>query len=140
MAVTREQMDQKMEEHFGFEVRDDIEGVLSTLTPDAVHDIVGWPSGPSHDHESIRRFYEAMYSDLAEGQVTGIRRLYGDGFLIDESLWKGVAVGAPFGVEGRGRPLQFRLLHVVEFTESGQMRSEQVWVDMAAIIRQLPKE
>ena len=140
MGVTRQQMDQKIDEHFGFEARDDVEGVLSTLTEDAVHDIVGWPTGPSRDHKAMRRFYETMYSDLAEGKITCIRRLYGDSFLVDESLWEGVAVGAPFGVEGKGRPLKFRLLHVVEYADSGQMKSEQVWVDLAAIIQQLPKE
>lgn len=140
MSITPQQMDQKMDEHFGYEMRDDVEGVLSTLAPDPVHDIVGWPHGPSRDHEAIRRFYETMYSDLSEGKVTCIRRLYGDNFLVDESLWEGVAPGRPFGIEGRGRPLKFRLLHVVEYTDSGQMQSEQVWVDLSAIIQQLPKE
>ena len=32
MSVTREQMDRKMDEHFGYEARDDIPGVLATLT------------------------------------------------------------------------------------------------------------
>jgi hypothetical protein len=39
-------MDLKIDEHFGFEARDDVEGVLTTLAPDVEHDIVGWPSGP----------------------------------------------------------------------------------------------
>jgi len=68
-----------------------------------------------------------------------LRRLYGDGFLIDESLWQGHAPGRPFGLEGRGRPLDFRLLHVVEFTETGQIQKEQVWIDLAAILQQLPQ-
>jgi hypothetical protein len=48
-------------------------------------------------------------------------------------------VGRPFGLEGRGRPLEFRLLHVVEFSEDGQIQREAVWTDMAAMIRQLPQ-
>lgn len=68
-----------------------------------------------------------------------VRRLYGDGFLIDESLWQGHAPGRPFGLEGQGRPLDFRLLHVVEFTETGQIQKEQVWIDLAAILQQLPQ-
>lgn len=39
--LTREMMDSKLDEHFGFEARDDVEGVLSTLTDDVEHDIVG---------------------------------------------------------------------------------------------------
>ena len=45
MPLTPQQMDAKMDEHFAFEGRDDVEGVLATLTSDAEHDIVGWPPG-----------------------------------------------------------------------------------------------
>lgn len=133
-------MDQKIDEHFGYEARDDVNGVLATLAPDATHDIVGWPSGPTHGREGARPFYEALFADLEEGKVTTIKRLYGDGFLIDESFWEGRAPGRPFGLDGRGRPLSFRLLHVVEFTKTGQLQREQVWVDLAAIIKQLPQD
>lgn len=140
MSPTREQMDQKIDEHFAFEARDDVEGVLSTLAPDVVHDIVGWPAGPTYGRENARPFYEALFDDLDEGKVTCTKRLYGDGFLVDESVWEGKAPGRPFGVEGKGRPLRFRLLHVIEFTEEGQIQRENVWVDLAAIIRQLPQD
>jgi hypothetical protein len=64
-------------------------------------------------------------------------------FMAATSSWMnhcGVALphGRPFGVEGRGRPLEFRLLHVMEFSERGEISRENVWVDMAAILRQLP--
>jgi hypothetical protein len=140
MALTPEEMDRKIDEHFGFEARDDVEGVLATLAPDVVHDIVGWPSGPTCGRENARPFYEALFADLAEGEVTCTKRLYGDGFLVDESVWKGKAPGRPFGIEGKGRPLRFRLLHVIEFSERGQIQRENVWVDLAAIIQQLPQD
>jgi predicted ester cyclase len=140
MAMTREEMDRKIDEHFGFEAQDDVEGVLATLSPDAEHDIVGWPAGPTHGREGARAFYETMFADLAESKVEPLRRLYGDDFLIDESLWRGNAPGKPFGLEGKGRPLKFRLLHVIEFGDNGDMKREQVWVDLAAIIRQLPQD
>jgi hypothetical protein len=43
-------------------------------------------------------------------------------------------------LDGRGRPLEFRLLHILEFTEAGDIQRENVWVDLAAIIRQLPQD
>ncbi len=132
-------MDQKIDEHFGFEARDDVEGVLTTLAPDVTHDIVGFPAGPTHGRENARPFYETLFADLEKGKVTCTRRLYGDNFLVDESVWEGKAPGRPFGIEGKGRPLQFRLLHVIEFTEDGQIQRENVWVDLAAIIQQLPQ-
>lgn len=139
MALTRAEMDQKLDEHFAFEARDDVEGVLATLAPDVVHDIVGWPTGPTHGREAARPFYEALFADLSDGRVESLRRLYGDGFLVDESLWQGKAAGRPFGLEGRDRPLEFRLLHVIEFAGNGDIARENVWIDMAAVLRQLPQ-
>lgn len=140
MALTPAQMDRKIDEHFGFEATDNVEGVLATLAPDAVHDIVGWPTGPTHGRDNARPFYETMFADLADGKVTPLKRLYGENFLVDESLWEGTAPGRPFGLEGRGRPLRFRLLHVIEFSPAGQIQRENVWVDMAAMIQQLPQD
>lgn len=140
MSLTPAEMDRKIDEHFGFEAADNVEGVLATLAPDATHDIVGYPTGPTHGREAARGFYETMFADLADGSVSSIKRLYGHNFLIDESMWSGRAPGKPFGLDGRNRPLKFRLLHVIEFSDDGQIRREQVWFDMAAIIQQLPQD
>ena len=140
MPLTPQQMDRTIEEHFGFEAADDVEGVLATLAPDATHDIVGYPTGPTRGRANARGFYERMFADLAESKVSVIKRLYGENFMVDESLWVGRAPGRPFGLEGRNRPLRFRILHVVEFTADGQIQREQVWLDVAAIIQQLPQD
>jgi hypothetical protein len=139
MALTREQMDRKIDEHFGFEARDDVEGVLATLAHDAEHDIVGWPSGPTHGRAAARAFYETLFVDLADGKVDCVKRLYGPNFLIDESIWRGKAPGRPFGLEGKNRPLEFRLLHIIEFAGGGDIKRENVWIDLAAVLRQLPQ-
>ena len=135
--LTPGMMDAKLDEHFGYEARDDVEGVLATLTDDVEHDIVGWPAGPSRGPAEARAFYESLFTDLADGKVRTVRRLYGENFLVDESIWSGRAVGRPFGFEGRGRPLEFRLLHVLEFAEDGRIKRENVWLDSAAIAQQL---
>jgi uncharacterized protein len=140
MALTRAAMDRKLDEHFDFEARDDVEGVLATLASDAEHDIVGSPGGPTLGREGARAFYEGLFKDLSESQVETKRRLYGEDFLVDESLWRGRAPGTPFGLEGRDRPLEFRLLHVVEFAENGDIKRENVWIDFAAILQQLPQD
>lgn len=137
MKLTTQQMDQKIDEHFGFEAKDDVAGVLATLAPGATHDIVGNPTGPTQDRGDIRAFYEGLFGDLSESSVQPLRRLYGENFMVDESLWSGRAPGRPFGIEGRNRPLSFRLLHVVEFSQDGQIQKEQVWFDMMAVFNQL---
>ncbi|MDO8288783.1 MAG: ester cyclase [Parvibaculum sp.] len=140
MPLSRAEMDAKIDEHFAYEANDNVAGVLATLTPDVEHDIVGWPSGPAHGREGARGFYEALFADLADGHVTTQRRLYGADFLVDESLWSGRAPGRPFGIEGRNRPLSFRLLHIIEFAGNGDIARENVWVDLAGIIQQLPAQ
>ncbi|BBK39012.1 hypothetical protein STAQ_40900 [Allostella sp. ATCC 35155] len=138
--MTRDEMDRMIDAHFGFEAADDVDGVLATLAPDVEHDIVGWPSGPTRGREAARPFYEALFADLSESRVVGVKRLYGDRFLVDEAVWSGRAPGRPFGLEGRNRPLEFRLLHVVEFADGGGIARENVWIDLAAIQRQLPQD
>jgi hypothetical protein len=140
MSLAPAEMDRRIDEHFGFEARDDVEGVLRTFAPDVEHDIVGWPGGPTRGPDAARPFYEALFAALAEGEVRCVRRLHGENFMVDESVWSGVAPGRPFGLEGRGRPLAFRLLHVVEFAETGAIRRENVWVDLAAILQQPPQD
>lgn len=140
MPLTPAQMDRKIDEHFGFEAADNIDGVVATLAVDAVHDIVGYPTGPTRGRENARAFYRQMFADLAESKVEVIKRLYGEHFMIDESMWEGRAAGKPFGLDGRNRPLKFRILHLLEFTADGQIQREQVWMDMAAIIQQLPQD
>jgi hypothetical protein len=60
--------------------------------------------------------------------------------LVDESVWRGRAPGRPFGLTGKDRPLEFRLLHVIEFATNGDIKRENVWVDLAAIMQQLPQD
>lgn len=139
MAMTRAEMDRRMDEHFRFEATDNIEGVLKTLAPDVEHDVVGWPTGPAHGRDAAKPFYDALFADLSDGKVECLRRFYGEDFLVDESLWKGRAPGRPFGLEGRDRRLEFRLLHVIEFAANGDIKRENVWVDLASIMQQLPQ-
>lgn len=140
MALTRAEMDKRLDEHFDYEARDDVDGVLATLAPDVEHDVVGSPLGPTHGRDGARPFYEGLFSDLSEGSVETVRRLYGDDFLVDESVWRGRAPGTPFGLAGKNRPLEFRLLHVIEFADGGDIQRENVWIDLAAIINQLPQD
>ena len=47
--LTREQIDQIINEHFGYEARKDIDGVVGTLTEDVDHDVVGFPGSQVKD-------------------------------------------------------------------------------------------
>jgi predicted ester cyclase len=137
MPLTPEQMDRLLDSHFRFEATDDVSGVLGTLAESVEHDVVGWPLGASQGREAARRFYEQTFADLSNSRVRSLSRRYGRNFVVDESVWSGRAVGRPFGIEGCGRPLSFRMLHALDFTEDGQIARENVWLDFAAILAQL---
>jgi predicted ester cyclase len=134
---TRSTMDRAIDEHFRYEGRDDVQGVLNTLSDDVDHDVVGSPTGPLRGKAQARAFYERLFADLEQESVTSRRRYYGNDFVVDESLWRGTAVGDPLGFPGRNRPLAFRILHIFEFDDNGVIRRENVWMDTAAIAAQL---
>lgn len=133
----RDACDRMIDRHFRFEAEDDVDGVLGTLAEDVEHEIVGAPSGPLRGREAARGFYRALFADLSGEKVTSVRRYYGEHFVVDESLWEGRATGAPFGIPGHGRRLVFRLLHLFDLAPDGRIVREQVWLDHAAIVRQL---
>ena len=69
-----------------------------------------------------------------------MKRLYGDNFMVDESLWSGRAPGKPFGMEGVTGRWSSACCTWSSSAEGGDIKRENVWVDLAAIIRQLPQD
>ena len=137
MGMTREQMDALVNEHFGYEAADDVDGVLGTLADEAEHEVIPSPLGPLTDLGQMRSYYEMLFGALKGKGVTPLRRLYGDDFLIDETLWHGrIEDGHPFLCDGQSGDVSFRLLHVFEIRD-GKISREQVWCDLAAIQQQL---
>jgi hypothetical protein len=137
MSMTREQMDRLVDEHFNYEATDDVDGVMSTMCGDAEHELIPSPVGTLTDPAKIRSFYEMLFTDLQGEGVTPLRRLYGEDFLIDETLWHGyIADGRPFLCNGKSGNVSFRLLHIFEIRD-GKIGREQVWCDLAAIQQQL---
>lgn len=93
--------------------------------------------GEQTDKAGIRAFYEMLFADLKGEGVTPLRRLYGEDFVVDETLWHGHVVdGRPFLMNGMSGKVSFRLLHVFELRD-GKISREQVWCDLAALQRQL---
>jgi ketosteroid isomerase-like protein len=137
MSMTREQMDQLVNEHFGFEATDDVEGVVGTLSDDAEHEVIPSPVGALTNPAKMRSYYEMLFASIKGESVTPLRRLYGEDFLVDETLWHGfVEDGRPFLCDGKSGKVSFRLLHVFEMRDD-KITREQVWCDLGAIQQQL---
>ena len=137
MGMSREQMDRAVNEHFGYEAADDLDGVMASLADDVEHEIVPSPVGAQTDKAGIRAYYATLFKALKGDGVTPIKRYYGEDFLIDETLWNGeIFDGGPFLCDGRSGKASFRLLHIFEFRDD-KISREQAWCDLAAIQRQL---
>lgn len=137
MNPSRETVDRLIDTHFQYEATDDVDGVVGSLTPGAEHHVVPSPFGITTDRARIRELYTTLFADLRGEAVTPVRRLYGDGFVVDESIWKGrIEDGRLFGCPGKKGDVSFRLLHVFEFAEN-KISRENVWCDLSAIQQQL---
>ena len=134
--LTREEMDRIINEHFGYEAQDDVDGVVSTLTEDVEHDVVGSPGSQIKGREAARKYYQGLFPNLKGESVRPLRRYYGDDFMIDETMWTGHVVGQMLGAPGREGRASFRILHLLEFRD-GKISRENVWMDLASVMKQL---
>ena len=137
MGATPAELDRILQEHFEYEARDDVDGVVNTLADEVEHEVVPSPVGAQTDKDGIRSYYEMLFASIQGESAEPLRRYYGDDFVIDETLWRGhVKDGRPFLCDGKSGPVSFRLLHVFE-VKGGKIAREQVWCDLAAIQQQL---
>ena len=137
MTMTPAQLDEIINRHFLFEATDNVDAVMDSLADTVEHEVVPSPVGANTDKSRIRDFYTMLFSSVNGEGVTPIRRLYGDNFVIDETMWHGrINDGKPFLCDGKSGPVSFRLLHVFE-VKDGKITREQAWCDLAAIQRQL---
>lgn len=137
MGMSQEDMDQAINEHFGFEAADDVEGVMSSLADNVEHEVVPSPMGIQHDRAKVRAYYTALFQSVKGDGVTPLKRYYGDDFVVDEAMWHGeISDGSVFLCDGKSGTVSFRLLHIFEF-EDGKISREQAWCDLAALQQQL---
>ena len=114
-----------------------MEGVLSTYSDEPEHQVVGGPDGPLRGKAAIRRFYEGLFPALKGERAEPVMRLYGDDFIVDESILIGKVVdGRPFNLPGKSGEARVRLLHVFQLRD-GLIAKERVWFDFDDMRRQL---
>jgi uncharacterized protein len=135
-TTTREQMDALVYGHYRAEETGDLAAIISGFAPGAEHDVVGRPGDPVHGGEQIAGFYAGLLAELRIDRFEPVRRRYGADHVVDEAVLHATAVGHPFGLDGRGRPVRSRFLHVFDF-EDGLISRESAWIDLAAIQQQL---
>jgi ketosteroid isomerase-like protein len=134
--MTRAQMDALVEDHYRAEETGDLEAIVEGFASDAEHDVVGRPGDPLQGGAQIEGFYRALLSELRIDRFEPVRRWHGEDHVVDESVLHATATGRPFGLEGRGRPVRVRFLHIFDFRD-GLISRESAWIDLAAVQQQL---
>jgi predicted ester cyclase len=134
--MEREKMERLIERHITGERERDIVAILATCTPDVEQDAIGRQPNVIRGHDALEAFYREFMADLEYATVTIVRRLYGDDFIVDESMIDAVAHGRPFDMEGYGRPIRFRTLRIFEVGDE-LIRRVSVWADLSTIHAQL---
>ena len=129
------ELDAIVDAHLAAELSEDLPAVLATLSADIRHDVIGAPA-PAIGHEQVAGFYTGLWAEMAVLEMRPVRRLHGPDFVVDEVLAVAKAVGHPFGLDGRGRHIEFRLVHVFE-VHDGKITRETAALDMPAINAQL---
>ena len=135
-TISRARMDALIDGHYRAEEAGDIEAIVEGFIPDAEHDVLGNPAGPRHGGAQIADFYRELLAELRIDRFETLRRWYGDSHTVDESILHATALGRPFGLDGRGRSVSVRLLHVFDFAD-GLISRESAWLDMHALEAQL---
>lgn len=134
-TLSQSDLDRIVDEHFRAEAAMDFDAILKTYTDDIVFDVAGMPD-TLQGKQSAASFYHQLFADLVTEKVTPLRRLYGANLVVDDALFDCRAIGRPFGLEGRNRPVRFRLLHLFEMRD-GRICRENAWLDLGALQRQL---
>ncbi|HET7490192.1 MAG TPA: nuclear transport factor 2 family protein [Acidimicrobiales bacterium] len=135
-TMSRNAIDQLIEDHFRREAEGDVDGTLATFTDDVVHDVVGDPAGVLHGPAEVGERYGHLFTNVKGERADVLRRLYGDDFVVDDKIWTASVVGDFLGIPGNGRRISIRVLHVFEFRD-GRIARENVWLDAGAAIAQL---
>ena len=102
MQMSHAAMDQVMDDHFRFEASENMEALLRTVTDDILHDQVGNPMNARHGKEEMVAFYEVLFADTEQTNVTPLHRLYGDSFAVDDVIWERYTTGRPSAWTDRG--------------------------------------
>ena len=130
------EMDRLIEAHIAAEAAGDPDGAVAVYTPDVVHDVVGFPTGPVCGPEKARAFNDYLTQNIRTEKMEPVHRYYGEDFCVMEHRWSGGVPGSFLGVPGDGKRTSFRLLHVWDFKD-GKISRENVWLDGADIVAQL---
>ena len=114
----------------------DVDAVMNATTDDVVYELIGGTLGAVRGREAVRAHHLREFANTIHERDIPVRRLYGDGFAVDELIWEGRITGLVGTLAGNGRRVTHRILRVFEVRE-GQIAHQSIYSDFASVSRQL---
>jgi len=114
----------------------DIETVMSCASEDVEYDLVGSAPSAIRGREAVRNHHLREFANTMHERNVPVRRLYGEGFVVDELTWEGRITGRVGPLVGHGRRVSHRILRIFEVRD-GLVARQSIYTDFAAIARQL---
>jgi hypothetical protein len=114
----------------------DVETVMACLTDDVEYDLVGSSPSSLRGKDAVRAHHVQEFANTMPERDVPLRRLYGNGFVIDELIWEGRITGRVGVLIGSGRRVSHRILRIFEVRDQLVAR-QTIYSDFVAITRQL---
>lgn len=132
----RTQLDALVDSHLHALRDGDLEAVMSTTTDDVVYELIGGALRTVRGREGVRAHHLQEFANTIHERDIPLRRLYGDGFVVDELIWEGRITGRVGPLAGNGRRVTHRILRIFEVRD-GRVAHQSVYSDFASVSRQL---
>ena len=134
--MNQQEMISLVERHIKAEGAGDVEGAVAVYTDDVIHDAVGFPGAPCTGKEGARNFYRFLTANFRTEGEKVLNRFFDGNTMVLEQNMTGTVTGEMMGIPGRGRRVNFGILHVFGFRD-GLICREQAWIDSGSIVAQL---
>ena len=132
-AQTQRRIRRLWQRHSIAEDRRDIDGLIATLTPDCIYEIVG--TGLRWDgHAGARAFYAELFAAFPDNRFALTDIVIGPQGVFEAVVLEATHEAAFAGLEPTGRPVRLELAILFPWNpEAGRFAGERVFIDRGAL-------
>jgi len=132
-AATHRRIRRLWQRHSIAEDRRDIEGLIATLAPDCVYEIVGtglrWAG-----HDGARAFYTELFAAFPDNRFALTDIVIGPQGVFEAVVLEATHAGPFAGLEATGRRVRLELAILFPWSAEAQLfEGEQIFIDRAAL-------
>ena len=115
------------------EARRDIDGLIATLTPDSVYEIV--PTGQRWSgHQGVRQFYSELFAAFPDNRFELTEIVVGPQGVFEAARLTGTNLGPWAGIPASGSPLDLEVLILFPWDPAARLfTGERIWFDRGSM-------